>query len=414
MASPKISKRVLTVKGVKSAKPGPNGREIPDAGLPGFYLNVQPSGHRSFTLRYRIGGRSRKWTLGSFPKLSLEEARKLAREATGDIARGKDPAAEKAAQRRPGSPSGTPRTIDELIEKFLEGYVKKQCRSTTAKAYERLLRKEVLSCWRARDATSIRRADIRLLLEGIVASDRPVLANRVLAIIAKLFSWAVSLELLETNPAAGVEKPANENARERALTDSELRLVLDAADRLPDRDRDYINVLLLTLTRRNETAEMTWSEVNLAERVWVIPGMRTKNKSAHPVQLPDAVMEILEARPKDGPYVFPNARGGAFADFSRLKRELDRLIEEANGAPIPQWGLHDFRRSGVSVMPRLGVDVVTADKILNHKSGTLKGVAAVYQRYDFATEARQALEAWAAHLVRIRSDNIIELRRAQS
>ena len=65
-------------------------------------------------------------------------------------------------------------------------------------------------------------------------------------------------------------------------------------------------------------------------------------------------------------------------------------------------------------MPRLGVDVVTADKILNHKSGTLKGVAAVYQRYDFATEARQALEAWAAHLVRIRSDNIIELRRAQS
>jgi integrase len=161
---------------------------------------------------------------------------------------------------------------------------------------------------------------------------------------------------------------------------------------------------------------MTWSEVNLAERVWTVPSTRTKNKRAHPVQLSDAVIEILEARPKDGPYVFPNARGGAFADFSRLKRELDRLIEQANGAPIPQWGLHDFRRSGVSAMPRLGVDVVTADKILNHKSGALKGVAAVYQRHTFEPEMKKALEAWASHLTALRTPNVLEFprKRAQS
>jgi len=93
MASPRLSKRVLTNKAVENARPRPDGRgyEQADAGLPSFFLNVQSSGHRSFVLRYRIGGRTRKWTIGSFPQISLEAARKLAREGLGQLARGIDP-----------------------------------------------------------------------------------------------------------------------------------------------------------------------------------------------------------------------------------------------------------------------------------------------------------------------------------
>jgi integrase len=418
MASPRLSKRVLTNKGVENAKPGPDGRgyERADAGLPGFFLNVQASGHRSFVLRYRFGGRTRKWTLGSYPQISLEMARKLAREGLGQLARGIDPGAMKAASRRPGGSSGTPRTVDKLIEEFLELHVRKQCRPSTSKSYERLLRKEVLPIWRGFDATAIRRADVRLLIEGI-ATDRPVLANRMLAIIAKLFSWAVERDLVENNPTAGVKK-SEESTRERVLSDSELKLLLDAVDALPSPvEQQYMHTLILMLQRRSEIAGMTWSEVDLAGRSWTLPSGRSKNKRSHRLPLSDAVTKILEARPKDTAFVFPNARGSApFADFSKLKRELDRRIAAANGgAPIPQWGLHDIRRSGTSVMPRLKVDVVTADKILSHKSSVLKGAAETYQRYTFEAEMRTALEAWAGHLTAIRADNVVEFRkRAQS
>jgi integrase len=418
MASPRLSKRVLTNKAVENARPRPDGRgyEQADAGLPSFFLNVQSSGHRSFVLRYRTGGRCRKWTIGSFPQLSLEQARKLAREGIGQLARGIDPGAMKAASRRPGALPIASQTIDGLTEEFLTRYVKKQCRPATQAAYERLLRKEVIPHWRGIDAAAIRRADVILLIEEI-AADRPVLANRVLAIIAKLFSWAIERSLVENNPTAGVKK-SKETARERALSDAELKLVLDAADALPNPvEKQFVHMLLLTLQRRSEVAGMMWSEIDLDARTWVIPSERSKNKRSHSVQLSSGAVAILEARPRDTDFVFPNSSKTApFADFSRLKRELDRLIEEANGAPISQWGLHDLRRSGVSAMPRLDVDVVTADKILNHKSGTLKGVAAVYQRHTFEPEMKKALEAWASHLTALRTPNVLEFprNRAQS
>jgi integrase len=417
MASPRLSKRVLTNKAVENARPRPDGRgyEQADAGLPSFFLNVQSSGHRSFVLRYRIGGRTRKWTIGSFPQLSLEQARTMAREAIVKIKRdGYDPSAEKAASRRPGSLSGTPRTIDELVEKFLESYVRKNCGPATVKAYTRYFHKDIVPAWKGRDAATIRRADIRLLIDK-VAERGDVLANRTLSAIATMFNWAVDKELVEANPAAGLKK-MKEDARERVLSDGELKLMLDAADALSNPvEQQFVHTLLLTLQRRSEVAGMRWSEI-LDEGVWVIPGARTKNKREHRVPLSATVLEILAARPKDTAFVFPNARGSApFADFSRLKNELDKFITEANGIRIAQWGLHDFRRTGISAMPGLEVDVVVADKALNHKSSVLKGAAATYQRFNFEPGIRKALEAWATHLAKLRADNVIDFRRrAQS
>lgn len=322
-----------------------------------------------------------------------------------------EPAAQKGARRRSGGSSGASQTIDDLAELFLDRYVTKECQPSTAKAYERYLRKNVLPRWQGRDAASIHARDVRLLLEGI-ARTAPVLANRLRATLSKMFVWAIGQELLEANPVTGVARPAREVSRERVLSDAELKLLMDAADALRNPvEKQFVHMLILTMQRRSEVSGMVWAEIDLTGRPWNIPAERCKNKRAHRLPLSSAAVAILEARPRDTDFVFPNARGEPFATFAPLKRELDRLITEANGGvPIAPWTLHDLRRSAASAMPRLGVDLATTERLLNHVSGSFAGIVRVYQRHSYEAEMREAAEAWATHLAKICANNAIPLR----
>jgi integrase len=419
MANPKLSKTVLTVKGIeaaiKAAKTSGKGREIGDALLPCFYLNVQASGHASFVLRYRHGGRSRKWTIGAWPKMELTQARQLAREAGGDIARGIDVAAQKKVWRRSKAPSGSTsqaQTISTLVHDFLAEHVKKNCRSSTGRSYERWL-SIVLDRWGDRDPADIERADVIALVEE-VAERAPILANRTAAVIQKLFNWAIAKNRLAVNVATKVEK-SKEKPRQRVLTDGELRLLLKAIDKLPDRERDYSRLLLLTLARRGEVGGMRRSELDLDnKRIWTIPAERTKNGREHALPLANEAIAILEARPKDGDLVFMNAtKTGRYGSFSQLKDKIDRLIEEANGgAPIAEWNLHDLRRTGASAMPDLDVDLHVVERLMNHRSGSFGGIVSVYQTNKFLKPMRVAAQAWATHLAALNTGNVISLRSA--
>ena len=409
-------KVVLTAKGVENAKPGPDRIEQPDAGLPGFFLIVQPTGKKSFALRYRIDGKSKKWTIGYYPAVTLAEAHRLAREAIGEIARGNDPAAKKAASRRAGAASDVPRTISELIAKFIEkrpaSKNRPTPRDTTWASYARILDNDVLPAWKGRDIASITTVDIEARLEE-VAADRPILANRLASVLSKLFRWAVKKKYLATSPCIGVERPSVEVARDRVLTRSELKLVLDAADKLPRTGRHIIHLLALSLQRRCEIGHMRWSELDMAEQVLTLPATRTKNRRAHRVPLSSAVMAILHDRAKDetgSPYVFPRGRN-PFNSFARLKSTIDKLITEANGAPIPQWQFHDLRRTATSFMQELGVGLQVTERILNH-AGSLNRTAATYHRYQYESEAREAMEKWEALIAVIRSGaEVTEFRR---
>ena len=229
--------------------------------------------------------------------------------------------------------------------------------------------------------------------------------------LSGLFAWALDLDLIENNPCAGLKKATKEQSRDRVLTEREVSFLLTAIDRLPHPlDRDYVRFLLLSTQRRNEVARMKWdeiSEVDLDGRqwLWTIPKGRTKQKREQLLPLSGDMITILEKRRSEGdgrPYVF-GARSGKLApyrDFDRLKIKLDRTITELNnGVQIPQWQLHDFRRTVVSIMgDDLDVDVYVAEKLLAHKGESFKGVADIYQRGKYLKKKKAALEAWADHL----------------
>jgi integrase len=402
--------RGLTVLSVESAKPKAKRHEISDGGS-GLYLVVQPSGAKSWALRYRTGSRTRKFTLGNYPKLGLVEARKAARSAMQSVAEGEDPADKKAARRA----SDLPQTIDELAVIFIERYAKKNCRPRTCQETARILGLEddseepgklrrtksggdVLKKWKGRRLESIKRGDVIKLLDDI-ASEHAVHANRVLAALRRMFNWAIERDLMEASPCAQVKAPSQETSRDRVLSDEELGLVLRAARKLEAPFCPYVQMLTLTLQRRNEVAGMRWCEINWEQKIWVLPASRTKNGNEHIVPLSSQALQILETlketKVAGTEFVFTTTGRSAVSGFSKVKKQIDRLIEAERGVQTAPWRFHDLRRSGNSKMPRLGVELAVCEKVLNHVSGTFSGVVGIYQRHAFLDEKRNALEKWA-------------------
>jgi integrase len=207
----------------------------------------------------------------------------------------------------------------------------------------------------------------------------------------------VGRAILDQSPAENVPLPSKEVTRDRVLDDDELARVILAAREIGGPYGGIVELLALTGQRREEVAQLQWRELDLTQRVWTIPKSRTKNAKAHVVHLSAQAMAMLKQAEPRGPYVFSLFGDKPFVEFSRAKRRLDQL------SGVTEWRLHDLRRTCVSGMARLGIAPHIADKILNHQSGTISGVAAVYQRHEFLSERQQALERWGAHIEKILS-----------
>ena len=384
--------KVLTARAVEATKPDPKKRrEVPDGGLPGLYLVVQISGSKGWAVRYRHNGKPRKLTLGKYPLLSLAEARDKARDVLAAAGAGDDPAAEKRTRRGAD-------TVEALVADFMARYgSKKKSGAETQRIFER----DVLPVWGDRKAEDITRRDVIDLLDRIVDRGAPYMANRVLAAIRKLYSWAVSRDRLQGSPCAGVKPPMAERARDRILTDDEVRWFWQATGEIGFPFGPLFRLLLLTGQRRDEVGQMRWAELDGAS--WSIPGSRTKNGEPQLVHLSDPVLVALASMPriKGSRFAFTTNGETAVSGFSRAKARLDNRMAELAGTEVPHWKLHDLRRTASSGMARCGVDLVVAEKALNHISGSLGGIAGVYNRYTYADEMRRAWEAWAALLVEI-------------
>jgi len=378
----------LTSKAVENIKPTAARQEIPDALLPGLYLIVQPSGARSWAVRYRHDGRPRKHTLGPYPAIDLATARALGGKALRTVAEDRDPAGERQEQRA--------NSVAEVAAQFLAKHGQRHYRPRTLKETERVLKLYVVSRWGNRPIASVTRAQVRDMLDKIVG-DTPVLANRVHSMTRKLFGWAVEHEIIPVSPLTGLKAPAVEKSRDRILTDQELRAVWQAAGQMGVYGA-LVRLLALTGQRRGEIAGLTWSEIDLGKRLISLPRDRVKNDRPHEVPLSPEAATLIEALPRFSErYVF-SLGSVPIGGFGKYKAKLDKLCGVEN------FTLHDLRRTCASGMARLGVGLPVIEKVLNHVSGSFAGVVGIYQRHDFAGEKRKALELWGAHVAAVVSD----------
>jgi integrase len=399
-----IMAKALTVKAIENLKPSAERREISDGEVGGLYLQIFPSGGRSWAFRYRFARRSRKLTLGS--ELTLRQARDLAREAHGVLARGQDPAEQKKEARIAARPAID--RIEDIVEQFLARHVS-TLGTTTQHEVSRLLRKEVAAPWRGRRLSEISRADIHNLLDKIVDRPAPIQANRVLAWLRAMSNWAIGRGLIEVSPCLGIKAPAPAKSRDRVLSDDDLAAVWRASEVLSAPYGEFLRLLVLLGQRRTEVAAMTWDELDLEKKLWTLPGTRAKNKQTHQVPLCDSAVEILRSVPRiDGcPYVFTVSGRRPLNAFFEMKRQID-----ARAPGLTPWVLHDLRRTCASGLARLRVAPHVIEAALNHRSGVVSGLAAVYNKHDYGDERRAALEAWARHVAAIaggESANVIPM-----
>jgi integrase len=252
----------------------------------------------------------------------------------------------------------------------------------------------------------IKRSDVVRLLDAIEDDNGPRAAHVVLAYLSKLFNWHASRDDEFRSPIVrgmGRVKP-RERARERTLSDDEIRAVWSAADEADVFGR-YLQFLLLTATRRTEAAQMMRAE--LAGGVWTIPAARMKGKQEHVVPLSAAASKLVADLPAKGDFVFTTDGVAPISGFSKFKRAFDKAVATRESKPLPNWTLHDLRRTARSLMSRAGVPTDHAERVLGHAIG---GVRATYDRHDFANEKRDALAKLAGLIDRIVSGKPTALR----
>jgi integrase len=391
----------MTDRGIAALKPKIERYEAWEDGRTGLGVRVSPKGRKSFIYMYRFGGKARRMGLGTCPAISLASARVKHANAKELLAKGTDPGARQTERKRAERDA---ETVAELIEEYFEKWARPRKRS--AAEDERQLRKDVLPVWGKRKAKEITRRDVITLLDGIAERGSPIQANRTLAVIRKMFNFAISRDIVDATPVAMVKAPAKENQRDRVLSADEIRTLWKGLDTAPMSEgvKLVLKLQLATAQRKGEIAGAALSEFDFEENVWTIPAERSKNGQAHRVPLsPLALKLIHEAREHAGspptllpsPWLFPSpAVDGPITPNS---------INYAVYRTLPAIGLvnvtpHDLRRTAASGMTSLGITRLVVSKILNHVE---TGVTAVYDRHSYDREKKAALEAWAARLEEI-------------
>lgn len=395
--------RALTTKAVENMKADPAKRfEVPDPALSGLYLVVQPSGSKSWALRYRFGGKPAKLTLGRWPVMGVADARAAATDALDEIQHDRDPALAKRVAKAASTFDSDRDKVSAVIDLFLKRHASRNRRADDVAA---MFRREVIYKWGGREIHTIAKRDVIDLLDGVVDRGSPVTANRLRAHLNTLFNWAKGRDIIQTNPLDGIKPPAPETARERVLDHGEVRLFWAATEQMGYPFGPIYQLLLLTGQRLREVAEMPWREVS--GDLWTLPGARAKNGDDHAVPLSPAAVALIEGLPRMGRLMFTTNGMTPVSGFTRAKTRLDKLMAEAankdlpldaDPVEIPPFTIHDLRRTAATGMAGLRFPPHVVEAVLNHRSGTRRGVAGVYNRFDYAEEKREALDAWAKSL----------------
>lgn len=402
----KLTKRTLDAL---SCPPGKKDVLFFDDDLKGFGVRITGGGAKVFLFQYRANGRVRRSVIGDYGPLTPAEARIAAQQLRATVSGGGDPIAIREATQRDEAErlriQGL--TLGKLSEAWRVAKAS-QRREKPLHAAVQVLRHH-LAPWWDKPAASVTGDDLAGVLSSLVERGSLGAAMNVHRVGRTVFNWAVGARKLPRTPFAGLAAPGRDTRRDRVLSDPELGELWRVAAAMPYPWGPWTQMMVLTLQRREQVAGMRWSELDSDLAEWSIPPGRAKNKRPHQVHLTDTARAILQAVPrrKDCDLVFTTNGTAPISGWSKHNRAVKLAIAEervaiagrgAKIAPMPDWVLHDLRRTGVTAMARLGVPPHVADKILSHEAGTISGVAAVYQRFEFLEERRRAMFAWDGYV----------------
>ncbi|MCA1431182.1 integrase family protein [Bradyrhizobium sp. NBAIM16] len=460
-----MAARTLTPAGIKNLKPTDVRREIPDAKSPGLRVVIQPSGAKSWAMRFRrpVTGKHCKLTLGSVDltedkditsepvfgsALTLAAARELASRIERERARGEDVYTKYTnarARELEEARNAAANTFGGAVVEFVRehrvrrwGTLPRRWKEDAVvlglrwprdcvdpnKAEPETARRGLAARWREKPLDQISSKDIRSIVDEARRSGIPGIARRntdrsenrarrLRAALSNFFRWCVDQEKIEVSPVRG-KAPKAPLSRERNLTDAEIRSFWDATEKQPQPVRALLRVLLLTGQRLNEVRGMRREELMAiagAEGIWAIPAARTKNHRAHLLVLPPLVREIIAGVPvvEGSAFAFTGATGKTPVTIGY---KVKQAIDEAMGKDTPPWRIHDLRRTCASGMLRLGIRSEAVERLLNHVSGTFAGVAGIYQRDPLTDEVAGALLRWSQHVAGLieGGDNVVPMR----
>jgi len=381
-----MARAIRSDKGVSALKSKAKAYLAPVTEVPGLFVRVMPSGSKSFVAIARGPRGKQVWRRIDNVALSVENAREKAREVLKAIKAGESLAA----------PESFEAIAAEWFKRHVEG---KGLRSKSE--IRRCLDNHILPVWRARDFTSIRRADVASLLDKIEDGAGPVAADFALSVIRNLMNWHATRSDDYASPIVRGMRRSNprERARDRILTDDELRAVWTGAEANGSFGA-FVRLLLLTAQRRDKVANMRWQDVAV-DGTWTIPSEDRAKGTGGELVLPAIALEIIKAQPRfaESPFVFSGR------SYSKPKADFDAKVK------IAPWQLHDLRRTARSLMARAGVRPDIAERVLGH---SIKGVEGIYDRHDYRDAKAHALSQLAALIEKIiapPADNVVSIAR---
>lgn len=395
---------MLTDRKIQTLKPKDVRYEIADENDHGrgtLILRVSPSGTKTFVLRYSIERKVRRLTLGEYgtrpDQLTLAAARTKTNEIGERIDAGLDPIAQE--RERQAAYAKEP-TVSDLAMEYIEKWAKPRKRSWSED--QRILEKDVLPQWRTRKAESITRKEVVALLDRIASRGAPIAANRTLAVLRKMYNFAISRSIVDQSPCLGVQSPSKEHQKDRVLNDDEIVLFwkgLEAAA-MSITTKLALRLMLVTGQRLGEICHLTRDQID--GDWWIIPAEIAKNGRAHRVPLSPLAMSILAEAQSMGieHYLFPSSRvteegKDRVMSPTALSHALRRNLSAIQITPFTP---HDLRRTAATHIGMLGHNRLVISKILNHVEG---GVTAIYDRHTYDAEKRTALEDWSSKLEKL-------------
>ena len=368
----------------------------------GLYVRVLPSGRKSFLTVYSFDGKQRWLTIGRYPDISLSKARAKVGEIRKKVENKIDPALAKQQER--AEQINAP-TVTEFAEEYLNKWARPKKKS--AKEDERILEKDIIPAWGKRKLKDITRREIVSLIDD-VAERGPIMANRTLAVIRKMFNFALNRDVIELSPCQNITPPGKEIKKERFLSEDEIKALWPKmTEKLTDQTNRAIKMILATAQRPNEVATMHWNEIDGCW--WTIPADKTKNGKEHRVFLNEIALELMGEPRKTG-FVFQSYRKpNQPVTQNAFGRALRDKMKHFKG--VEYFSAHDLRRTAATHMAKLGHGA-NVGRVLNH---TDQSVTAIYDRYSYDHEKQAALSAWGRKLESIirpkeQSGKVINLR----